>query len=329
MRDFKGRMRNIIKTAVFFAVLLLLLLGVSAGALALAKGNDDLVASRNKSFSNVQKEAENTLDILVLGDSESFTTVSPIDLWKNYGYPCFICGQSGQKIQESYYILKTALKKQNPKVVLLETNVLYRKEEGTAALQSSLSEFASYSFPVLRFHDMWKQLLTGTTCHESNFKGFMIRTNVEAYEGGSYMQETEEEEPVEGAPLHWFKKIVRLCREKGIQLILYSSPSPVNYNYKKHNGLQKLADQYSLEYLDLNLKLEEIGIDWAVDTLDKGDHLNISGAEKVTKYLGDYLSGKYGLTDRRQETAYQSWNQEAEVYAEDEKTKILAIRENQ
>ena len=153
--------------------------------------------------------------------------------------------------------------------------------------------------------------------------------DIVGYEGGSYMQETEEEEPVEGAPLHWFKKIVRLCREKGIQLILYSSPSPVNYNYKKHNGLQKLADQYSLEYLDLNLKLEEIGIDWAVDTLDKGDHLNISGAEKVTKYLGDYLSGKYGLTDRRQETAYQSWNQEAEVYAEDEKTKILAIRENQ
>ena len=117
------------------------------------------------------------------------------------------------------------------------------------------------------------------------------------------MKETSQKEKISSTVEDYLEKIRMLCVKNQAELVLISTPSPANYNYKKHNGLQKLADQYSLEYLDLNLKLEEIGIDWAVDTLDKGDHLNISGAEKVTKYLGDYLSGKYGLTDRRQEDA--------------------------
>ena len=31
----------------------------------------------------------------------------------------------------------------------------------------------------------------------------------------------------------------------------------------------------------------------------RGDHLNTYGAEKVSRYLGDYLKANYGLTDHR------------------------------
>ena len=40
------------------------------------------------------------------------------------------------------------------------------------------------------------------------------------------------------------------------------------------------AKDNSLTYIDMNLMLDELGIDWSLDSLDKGDHLNLSGAYK-------------------------------------------------
>ena len=35
---------------------------------------------------------------------------------------------------------------------------------------------------------------------------------------------------------------------------------------------------------------DEIGIDYNTDTYDAGLHLNLSGAEKLSKYFGKYLT---------------------------------------
>ena len=96
--------------------------------------------------------------------------------------------------------------------------------------------------------------------------------------------------------------------------MLYSGPSPVNYNYKKHNGLAAYAKEQKIPYLDLNLKQKELGIDWQMDTVDKGDHLNLTGARKVTRYLGNYLKENYELPDHREEQSYREWNAEADRF---------------
>ena len=72
----------------------------------------------------------------------------------------------------------------------------------------------------------------------------------------------------------------------------------------------------------MNYLLKEIGINWKTDSLDQGDHLNFSGAEKVTKYLGNYLSEKYKLPDHRGDSAYAAWAEESRVY-EEKATEIL------
>ena len=50
-------------------------------------------------------------------------------------------------------------------------------------------------------------------------------------------------------------------------------------------------------------------IDWENDTFDGGDHLNLFGARKMTKYLGDYLASECDLTDHRGDPAYRSWQE--------------------
>lgn len=93
-------------------------------------------------------------------------------------------------------------------------------------------------------------------------------------------------------------QIVRLCKKNGIQIFLYSAPSPRNYCFQKHNTIMKYAKKNGLKYLNLNMKTKELGIDGSEDSLDKGNHLNILGAVKVSDYLGSYLKKEYDLKDR-------------------------------
>ena len=47
--------------------------------------------------------------------------------------------------------------------------------------------------------------------------------------------------------------------------------------------VKDLKEKQHLTYIDMNLCLDEIGINWQTDSADHGDHLNISGAVKVEK----------------------------------------------
>lgn len=326
MRDFKEIGKKAGKTLAFFLILTGMLAGLSGQITGMLKKDDALMQSRNKSIVRIGKEPEGTIDVLVVGDSESYTFFSPMKLWKERGIPSYVCGQSGQKIQETYYMIKTAFETQKPKLVILETNVIFRAQTGMAGLREAVVEMGNYYFPIFRFHDIWKPLFMGTQYVEESYKGFVIRDGVHPYKGGSYMVRTREREEISGLVLDYMERIIDLCQERGAELLLASAPSPVNYNYKKHNALKDFAATHKLEYLDLNLKTKELGIEWAEDTLDAGDHLNLSGAHKATKYLGEYLKIHYGLPDHRGSGAYQKWEEEAKRYGVKARRKLKLMK---
>ncbi len=45
---------------------------------------------------------------------------------------------------------------------------------------------------------------------------------------------------------------------------------------------------------------------------EPGDHLSLSGAVKVSKYLNDYLKSHYDLADHRGDSYYQRWDRNSE-----------------
>ena len=314
MQDFR---KKIVRPVAFCAILLCLLMAASAVMSALARTNTDLVQNRNKSMVELENEPADTIDVLVIGDSESYTTVSPMEIWDKEGIPSYVGGQTGQKIQESYYMLKKALQTQKPKVVAIETNVMFRPQSVVCGIEETLAQTMLYYFPVFRLHNSWKAWVTGEDKRSQTFyKGFVLRDVVEAYTGGSYMKKTAKTERMSRITRFMMDQIVSLCRKNNIQLFLYSAPSPKNYSFRKHNTIEAYAKKNGLKYLDLNLKIKELGIDWSEDSLDKGDHLNILGAVKVSDYLGRYLKKEYHLKSRKSENTYRSWDKLLEQYQE-------------
>ena len=310
-----------IRILAFLGILVLLTGVLSVVTEKVLSGNDKLVPVRDKNYYRIQKEPENSIDVLILGDSLSYATVSPMTLWRERGYTSYACGQTGQKAWEAEEMLRTALKTQTPKVVILETNTLFA-DQGRR-LRTAFEALAYRYVPLFRGHDVWKALVMDRNFTAEDYKGFALRTAVVPYENGAYMEETNELAGLNENSLVNLDHIKALCEDCGAELILFSAPSPSNYTYARHNALTALAEEEGLLYLDMNLCLEEMGIDWATDSLDDGDHVNLSGAEKATEYLGEYLAENMDLPDHRGEAAYASWEAESLEY-EDKAADFLA-----
>lgn len=322
MRDFKRDRRERRNCVAFFVILFLLFGLISLKIDNSLLSSDSIVPSRDKNMYRVRREPADSLDVIIVGDSLTYSSVSPMQLWKAHGFTSYVCGQWSQKIIETEDMLKTVLRRQKPRVVILETDVLFRTQMDARHLNDGIETGLKYYMPVFRGHDIWKSLVMKKEYKLENYKGFVFRTEVKPYKNGDYMKKNKKKVKLQDTVLTHMENIINLCEESGAELILLGTPSPINYNYARNKAVSEYAREKSLVWLDMNYLLEEIGINWKTDSLDKGDHLNFSGAEKVTKYLGRYLSDKYKLPDHRGDSAYAAWAEESLVY-EEKAAKIL------
>lgn len=262
----------------------------------------------DKVLFDLLQEDEATVDVLVLGDSLTYSGISPYHLWNEYGYTSFVCGTPSQMINNTYEMLEASLMKQKPKVVLLETNVIYQVTQQRSIVQSAFFQ----AFPILRYHNNWKGLTRndeGKTIGETRYKGYVLRYAKTKGDTSKYMKPDSGVNDVSVVNKYYFEKIHNLCKENDIELIIVSVPSIRYWNYAKHNGVSQLAEEYGVKYWDFNID-KELDLDWSKDTPDKGMHMNLYGAEKLTCRIGQMLSeAEVGLEDHRSSTAFDVWNE--------------------
>lgn len=308
-----------IRILVFWLILVLLVAGLSLGLKWMTARDNLMVHEHLKVVVDLDKEADETVDALILGDSLSYTTLSSMKLWQLYGIPTYSCGQSGQSIMEAYQVLKAAYDHQSPKVVMLESHMIFQAPEGWGSLDDAIAYWGIYHIPLWEFHDVWKYGLFDIKYSQEHYKGYTIRGVVQPYTGGPYMTDKGEKVTIPSFGRMYLKKIQKLCEDHGSKLVIFSAPSPANYNYATVQALQNYADAHELPYVDYNELAEYIALDWQQDSLDGGDHLNIYGANKATAYMGAWLALQdYGLKDHRDEEKYRSWDEDLKAYMVEE-----------
>ena len=298
-----------------FAVFLIAIL-LAASFVFMPKNNMSEFGMEEAQANGILGEKENTIDVLVLGDSESYSAITPMQIWKDAGYTAYVCGTSAQSLNYTSVLLRRAFEKQQPKVVILETNAIYRKISSNQAVGTELANY----FSVFQYHNRWKSLglhdFTGKAkfTWTDDYKGYRYRTKVDPARQKEYMKPTDKVAEIPALNIQYVREMKQFCDENGSRLVLVSTPSTVNWNFQRHNGIQKLANDIGCEYIDLNLMNDRIQIDWSKDTRDKGDHLNHFGAVKVSRFLSEYLKETGLLTDHREDPAYAKWNDSLKKY---------------
>lgn len=261
---------------------------------------------------------EKNHDLLFVGDCEVYETFYPKVLFEEYGIKSCIRGSSQQLIWQSYYLLEEMLSYEKPKTVVY--NVLAMKYgEGQKesynrmtldgmkwslskirAIKASMlpeEHFISYVFPLLRFHSRWSEL------KEQDFKyifnkpqisenGYLLNTGIRPA-GNIPKGKPLADYTLPEISYYYLDKMVKLCKENNIELILMKAPVLYPYWYKEWDEqIKDYAKKNELRYINFLDIADEVGIDYNTDTYDGGLHLNMYGAEKMSRYLGEILKGR-------------------------------------
>lgn len=307
-------LKNIGKTLLFFAVFLVLFLGLSN--IFVPKNNLEEAGIHNARGKGFLGEAPQSLDVLFVGDSEAYCSFVPLRIWDRQGITSYVCADGDQMIYQCFSFVERIFENQSPKIVVLETNTLYRP----FSVADMLGHHSQELLPYLRYHDRWKNLqpedlggkveFTGTV----RDRGYYYRTETSHTDTAGYMAPSEEVDPVPMMSQVYVNQILTLCEEKGARLILVSVPSPTNWSSYYHNGVEAMAQELGVTYIDLNLMSEEVPIDWNCESFDSGDHLNYDGAVKVSDYLGKYLWDTGKFQDKRGMEQYGHWQEDLEAF---------------
>ena len=143
-------------------------------------------------------------------------------------------------------------------------------------------------------------------------KGLYIQISlsmeVKPFSGQSKMVETKAVEDIPEVSKILLDKLIDKCEKNGIKIMFMETPTAKSWNYARHNAMVKYAKAKNIDFVDMNTLKGDYAIDWSTDTRDGGRHLNCKGAEKVSAYLGKYISENYSFKDKRHSEKYADWN---------------------
>lgn len=241
-------------------------------------------------------EPKNSLDLVVYGNSDVYSGFSPAVLMDKFGYNSYASGRARQNVENINDLLKKTLQKQDPKLVILETDCFFEESSG------GTGDFNVFLPPFI-YHSRWKEIKLRDFYKSPNRehsidvnKGY-IKSNL-VYESDyheDYMGDPNQEaaEITESNKKH-IAEFIKTCHKDNIEVLLVELPSPYSWDYSKHNAVKALAEEHDVTFIDMNIGRDSYGLNPKTDFRDNGNHLNHSGATKATEYLGEYIKKNYG-----------------------------------
>lgn len=170
-------MRSKVLRVTAFLLIFVLLFCVVQDVLTPDHNGNENACYTISSFNSLE---HNSIEVLFLGASGISLGVSPMKIYEDTGIHAYSLSTSGQPIPLSYQLLKLALKRQAPKVVVLDVGAMFADPGGYATWRYVLDNiplgiekinmaeeyikepdgdgFWPVIFPLLKFHDRWSEL---------------------------------------------------------------------------------------------------------------------------------------------------------------------------
>lgn len=333
------RWKALIKCIAFISIFVLLFLYVQELLRDKWAEGEYNVTTKVRGF---YEEKENTLDVIFIGSSQMYADMAPAVLFHEYGITSYDFCANEQPMWISYYYIKEALKHQTPKVIVLDVFTVYGEdyeEEGVthinlddlpmslnkiAAIRDSVPAGMRYSFyfPLAKYHNTWTDFFEGKAelsfYHENDpYKGYSPFVFAADYEESAKPEvvNQRESEPIPERAGTWLRKIIDLCEEEGVPLVLIKTPNGNAERQKLYNSVSELAKETGTPFLNMNV------------LLDGQAHVNVLQAEKISMLMGEYLVSHYEFEDKREDPAYAEWVQDARLfYRQKAKCQLISAR---
>ena len=244
---------------------------------------------------NIAHEDPETVDVFFIGASHIFFGVNPMEIWNETGISGYNLTTHQQPLWSSKLLLQYALKKQSPKLIVLDvlmaTNFarpLLGTDQGTNMTHLALDpvplslqkikgvletdmirEKGEILVPIILSHSRLQQgLLTYDDLHfftgdrSHPMKGYNYTVNTISYDRPETVPDSVHELPdgMEEVLLDF----IRFCKEEGLPLLLIKTPLVGNDElYEQINYIGQIAEEQGVPFLDFNHLFDELDMDFA------------------------------------------------------------------
>lgn len=283
---------------------------------------------------NFHKEPENSIDVLLLGSSATYSDFSSAYAYEKFGYTSFPYAIGGSTCTMWKPALQDALKTQKPKLVVVDvfgggytrdmvdsrsnqlsivfSHTAFSPELiGSASEASALtdqSSTAGFIFPFIKYHNNVPACIPDLPdrlrlefAGPSPLKGVYTNTRMRYLRQVDPSSFTDESIPLDEKSEKIIRDFIEYCKSEDVEVLFVKYPSVLTDFDKdelavnlRSNRILEIAREQGCRTVNLQKHFYDIGLDERADFYNHG-HTNTRGQKKVTEYFGSYLQNEVGI----------------------------------
>ncbi|MBQ6906909.1 MAG: hypothetical protein IJQ28_00895, partial [Clostridia bacterium] len=239
---------------------------------------------------------KNEYDVMFFGSSNAYCSFNPLVIWEKTGVKSYVFATQQQPIWATYYYMKDAFKRQSPDLAVLDILMLSKNDEyyddgvnytfcdnmpfsidkvRLAYASAPKGERLGLLLRFLKYHTRWSELekedfeyRKGNMSDYS--KGFYVLTSKTDKAVHTDLENVTDTLPITEKNREYLEKIIKLCQDKNVRLMMVKAPSNSTEEDKKYyNEAEKIAKENGIEFVDYNMYYDEIRLDMREDFFDE------------------------------------------------------------
>jgi len=340
LETLKKNWKNIIGSVIFVGIAVAMLTSISY----MLRPIDDGAGNRD-AFTGFYAQEKNSIDVIAIGSSSLYRFMNNPYYWEKFGVTSYNLATGSQPVETNDWIVREAIKTQTPQLVVVETRpyMKYTKKLRLSRIRfRRSSDYMKYSwnriqmindfipewkkrpqfyFDAMFYHGEWENFKPedfkyADNEYDSPMKGFDIAYRTTPVECNTDVGSVEMQ-PMDEAMEKEVLDLIRLCKEKDIELLFVATPWAIDDETASKNlYMEKLVKENGYNFLDCNRYIEEMGLDFSTDFYDD-NHVNWGGSEKVTQFIGDYIKENYKIETNYSQQTIKEWDEAVRYYYEE------------
>lgn len=296
---------------------------------------------------NFYLQKKNSLDVVLIGASTSYTDFSSPVAWEEYGFTSYSLGTPSAPMGLAKSMLQEVRKNQEPKIIAIDINgILYNdKEESRDSFirvwldnmpynktrLSAINELVpesdrmSYYIPLIKYHTNIARLDQCVKETKREIKAILDPRNLSVTSMAARAEIVPQKDVIDindyqkRIPLYdksgnRLKELLDYCKSNNLNNVVFTN-MPRFYSKKmldqraRLNTAKDLIESYGYKIYDLDYNVEEIGLDKEMDFYN-ANHVNIYGQIKITRYLSERFTNDFNLKKDYDQRTIKQWDEE-------------------
>jgi len=282
----------------------------------------------------LHKESRNSIDVLLVGSSATYSGFSSVYAYEKYGFTSFPYAIGGATCTSWKPAVQDALATQSPKLVVVDVfgggyepelidkrnNQFYTimshipmsvdKIETAKALSETVSGTSEFSlmFPFAKYHNSvpsnlryagksWRAFHSNA----SHLKGVEILTRARKLKNVDSSSFSVETIGLDDKTEKIIRDFIGYCKDKNLKVLFVKYPTVLTENDPdellvnlRANRILEIAEESGYATLNMQKSFHEIGLVETEDYYNHG-HTNTRGQKKITAFLGDYIQNNLNI----------------------------------